>query len=306
MQSDVKHDRTSPMKAPASEPEFRPASGRAELPAVSRRSIGWLASAPFGPRICFSTDEGAAGAGGAAAGGADGGAAGAGADGNNGAGAGNGAAERPDWLGEQYWDGEKREIKGADLKKAFDDLTAFKASEESRRAAVPEKADGYELKLPADFKLGEGEAFELDQNDPMFAFGREVAHKARLDQAGFEGLVGMYAQMRVAEAKELNAAIEKQREALGAKGRERVEAANTFLTAKLGKDAGAIFEHVLMTKTGVEAVEKLMRLASGGGAPGYSGAGRDAGQTGPSEEEYAAMTPAQRLVAARKSASGAR
>jgi hypothetical protein len=292
MQNDVKHERTLPMKAPASEPEFRLDSGRAELPAVSRRSIAWLASAPVGPRICFSPDEGAGADAGAGAGDA-------GAGGDKSSGGDAGAVVRPDWVGEQYWDAEKGEIKGADLKAAFDDLTAFKAGEESRRAAVPEKSDGYELKLPADFKLGEGEAFEIDQNDPMFAFGREVALKAGLDQAGFEGLVGMYAQMRVAEAKDLNTAVEAQMKALGANGQQRREAVNTFLTAKLGKDAGAIFEHVLMTKTGVEAVEKLMRLVSGGGMPAVSGAGRETGKDS-KIEGWENMSAAEKMAAARR------
>jgi hypothetical protein len=294
MQNDVKHDRTSPMKAPASEPEFRLDSGRAELPAVSRRSIAWLASAPFGPRICFSPDEGAGAGGDAGAGAGD-----AGAGGDKGAGGDAGASARPDWLGEQFWDEGTKAIKGADLKAHLDDLTAFKASEESRRAAVPEKADGYELKLPADFKLGEGEAFEIDQNDPMFAFGREVAHKAGLDQAGFESLVGMYAQMKVAESKELNTAVEAQLKALGANGQQRREAVNTFLTAKLGKDAGAIFEHVLMTKTGVEAVERLMRMVSGGGMPAVSGAGRETGKDS-KIEGWESMSAAEKMAAARR------
>jgi hypothetical protein len=257
---------------------------------VSRRSIAWIASAPFGPRICFSPDDPAAPP---APPPADPAAPPADP-------AAPPASERPDWVGEQFWDEGTKAIKGAELKTHLEDLTAFKAGEESRRAAVPEKADAYELKLPADFKLGEGEAFEIDPSDPLFAFGREVAHKAGFDQAGFEGLVGMYAQMRVAEAKELNAAVEAQRAALGTKSRERVEAANTFLTAKLGKDAGAIFEHVLMTKTGVEAVEKLMRLASGGGMPAIpGGGGREPGKSEISEEEYQKLSPAQRLTYAR-------
>ena len=293
MQSDVKHDRTSPLKAPASEPEFQPASDPAVLPAVSRRSVAWLAAATFGPRICFAPEEGT-GTGGDTGAAADGS-----AGGDKGAGGDAGAADRPEWVGEQFWDADKREIKGADLKKAFDDLTAFKASEDSRRAAVPEKPDGYELKLPADFKLGEGEQFDLDATDPLFAFGREVAHKAGYDQAGFEELVGMYAQMRVAEAKDLNAAVEKQMEALGPKARERREAVNTFLTAKLGKDAGAIFEHVLMTKTGVESVEKLMRLVSGGGMPGITGSGREPGKD-TKIEGWADMSPAEKMAAARR------
>lgn len=218
---------------------------------------------------------------------------------------------RPDWVGEQFWDADKGEIKGADLKTAFDELAAFKAGEESRRAAAPEKPDGYELKLPADIDLGEGVTFELNPDDPMFGFGREVAHAMGLDQAGFEKLlVGPFAKMKVAQAQAQAKAeaevFKAQLEQLGPKGADRQKAVETWMSAKLGPEAGVLFDGILKFKAGVETMERVMRLASGGGGPGFSQAGREVGKTVPTEDEYAAMSPADRLVAARKAASGGR
>lgn len=275
-------------------------SALAGLPGACQGSVAFLASG-LGPRICFSADDGAAGSGGDTGGG--GGDAGAAAGGDAGAGA---ALQRPDGIDDQFWD-DKTGVKYAELKTHLDELRAVKAAQDAKAAAVPEKPDGYELKLPADLKFGDGESFELNPDDPMVAFGREVAHSAGLDQAGFEKLVGMYAQREVATAKELNGLIAKQIEALGPKGGERQAAAKNFLAAKLGADAAVIFEPVLNLKVGVEKLEALMKIASGGGGPGLTQTGREGGaNAGPTEEEYAAMSPADRLVAARKAASGGR
>lgn len=215
-------------------------------------------------------------------------------------------AARPDWLPEQFWDADGGAIKGADLQTHINELNAFKAEQDSKLAAVPEKPDGYELKLPADLKFADGEGFEIDPNDPMAAFGREIAHMMGADQSAFEQIVGRYAQMQIAQAKEIQALQAAQMEALGPKAAERQGAVKTFLAAKLGPDALAIFEPVLMLKTGVESMERLMRVASSGGMAGFSQGGRDGGKVAPSEDEYAAMSPAERLVAARKAANGGR
>lgn len=279
----------------------RPA--RAAQPGASLSGSFSRVLSGLGPRILLSA-EGAAGAGDAGAGGeGDAGAAGTDAGADKGGGA--EAPQRPDGIPDQFWD-DKVGVKFADLKTHLDEVAAYRASEESRKAAIPEKPDGYELKLPADLKFADGEGFELNPDDPMFAFGREVAHAAGLDQAGFEKLVGMYAQREIAQAKEIQALVAKQIEALGPKGAERQGAVKTFLAAKLGKDAPAVFEPVLMLKNGVEMMERLMRVSSSGGLPGFSQGGREGGKTAPSEDEYAAMSPADRLVAARKAANGGR
>lgn len=213
--------------------------------------------------------------------------------------------ERPEGIPDQFWD-DTAGVKFADLKTHLDEVAAYKAAQDSRAAAVPEKPEGYELKLPADLKFGEGEGFELNPDDPMVAFGRQVAHAMGQDQAGFESLVGMYAQMQVAQDKANQAVFAQQLEALGPKGADRQKAIETWVAAKLGPDAPVVFQGITKFKAGVETMERLMRMASGGGMPGFSQTGREGGKTAPSEEEYAAMSPADRLTAARKARAGAR
>lgn len=200
--------------------------------------------------------------------------------------------ERPDWVSEQFWDAEAGQIKGADLKTAFDELAAFKAGEDSRRAAAPEKPDGYQLKLPEGLNLGEGVTFELDENDPMFAFGRSVAHDLGLDQAGFEKLVGSYAQMNAAKAKADAEVFKAQLELLGPKGAARQTAVENWINAKLGPEGAMLFGGITKFAKGVETLEKVMRLASGGGAPGFVQIGRESGND--AKAEFEALSPGQR------------
>lgn len=211
-------------------------------------------------------------------------------------------ATRPDWLPEAFWDSEGKAIKGADLKAQFDELTAFKAGEESRRAAAPEKPDGYQLKLPEGLDLGEGVTFQPDETDPLFAFGREVAHSMGLDQAGFETLlVGPFAKMQAAQAKANAEIIKANLEALGPKGGERQKAIETWLGAKLGPDAAALIgaTQLLNTKPGVELFERIHRLASGGGGPGFTQTGRET--TGKDKiEGWDSMSAAEKMAAARR------
>jgi hypothetical protein len=200
-------------------------------------------------------------------------------------------AKRPEGLPEQFWD-EKGGLKVDDLTKHLGELTALKAAHDSKLAAMPEKPDGYELKLPADLKFEGGDGFTLDPNDPLVNFGREVAHAMGADQAGFEKIVGMYAQQKVAETKLIEGLAAKQTEALGPKGAERQSAVKNWIAAKLGPDALPIFEGPLVTKVGVEKLEALMRLASGGGMPSFTPVGRERGDD--AKTEFEALPPGQR------------
>ena len=182
--------------------------------------------------------------------------------------------ERPAHVPEALWDAASG-FKIDDAVKQLTELQAFKAQIDSKNAAVPEKPDGYALKLPADLKLPDGVEFKLDETDPMFAFGRQIAHQMGADQAAFEGMVGAYAQMKAQEAAQIETLVAKQREALGPKAAERVGAINTFLSAKLGPAAADVFAGPLNTKVGVEMLEGLMRLASTQGGGTYSSVGRE-------------------------------
>lgn len=226
-------------------------------------------------------------------------------------GAGGNKPERPDWLSEQFWDPEAGQIKGSDLKAHLDELAAFKAGEDSRRAAAPENADGYQLQLPKDLELPEGVTFEFDENDPMVGLGRQIAHAVGLDQAGFENLMlKPFIESRVAQVNAENARIaeltEANNKALGPKADDRRAAVENWISAKLGVEFLDVFKHILPVAKAVEGFERVMRNSSSGGMPGFSQSGRDGGGAALSEEEYQKLSPAERLVHARQAQSGRR
>lgn len=207
---------------------------------------------------------------------------------------------KPEGLPEQFWDGETGSVKFDDLGKSYNELSAFQAEQQSRLAAVPESPDGYELKLPSDIKMPDGYTFALDANDPMVALGRETAKQAGLDQAGFEKLVGSYAEFQAKQTADIAAAEAAQIKALGPQGKQRADAAKTWLVAKFGPEAPSFFEVPLKTKAGVEYLERMMRMTTAGGAPGFTPTGREVGQKS-NIEGWSEMSAGEMFLAARRS-----
>ena len=203
---------------------------------------------------------------------------------------------RPDFLPETFWD-EETGFKTDD----FNALLARDAENNAHLAQVPESADKYEAKLPEDFqlpegfKLPEGESV-IDPNDPRIAAARDFAHSRKLSQGDFENLIAMGVSFDLNEQTRLQEAMTQQVEALGAKGKERVGAVKTWISAMLpAKQAEAILG-VLYTKDQIEGFEALMRK-NRGAVPGNPGAGRD-GQTPPGQiDGYENMTFRQRMAA---------
>jgi hypothetical protein len=207
------------------------------------------------------------------------------------------AVERPAHVPESLWDAATGAIKTDDALKQLSELQAFKAATDSKLAAVPEKPDGYELKLPPDLKI---EGYELDPNNPMVGFGRTVAHALKLDQSGFEAMVGMFAQHEVAMATSVAEMVGRQMEALGPKHAERVGAVKNFLVAKYGERAPALLSTQLQLKEGVELLERIMRDGASGGMPSFNQGGRAGGAPQMSEEAYAKLSFTEKMDLARK------
>lgn len=181
--------------------------------------------------------------------------------------------QRPDWLPETMWDADKG-FKKAD----YDALVAHKAESDSRAASVPDSGDKYEVKLPASFKVPEG--IELAQgeslinaDDPRVGALREHAVANKLTQADFEQLLGLGAQMDLAERGRLNDAVKKERDKLGTRAGDRVKSVTTWLDAKLGAERAAALHSMMFTAQQVEAFESLMQL-NRGDVPGNPGASR--------------------------------
>jgi hypothetical protein len=206
---------------------------------------------------------------------------------------------RPDYIPENFWDPEKG-FKADD----FNALVSFKAEQDANRAQVPEKPDGYEVKLPKSFKLPEG--FELPEgqeiinaDDPRIATAREFAHAKQMSQSDFEDLVAFGAQVDIAERGRLNEALGQQVEALGGKAKERISAVTTWLGAKLGGDMADALAPMMFTAKSIQAFEAIMRL-NRGAVPGNPGAGRDSGKAEMSDEEYSKMSASERINYARQ------
>jgi len=278
-------------------------------------SLAFMATG-LGPRVVFAP-EGIADVGGGGDGGDQGGGNKGGAGGDDGkakSGAETGADKggagddkgkggekplRPDWLPESIWDADKG-FKADD----FNALVSLKAETDSRRASVPEKADKYAVKLPADFKLPEG--FELkdgekliDETDPRVAKAREWAHANGKTQAEFEGLLALGAEMDIAERGRLKEAVTEERNKLGGRAVERIKAVTTWLDAKLGAEDAASLHSMMFTAKQISAFERLMQL-NRGDVPGRPGAGREAKPAEVSDEEWAKMTPIDRINYARE------
>jgi hypothetical protein len=150
------------------------------------------------------------------------------------------------------------------------DHVAFKAAEDSRKLALPQKADDYKLALPKEFKAPEGVEFKLDETDPLFSQAREWAHKNGLSQDQFESGMALLAASKVGDAAMLKTARDAEVGKLGVNGPARIDAITTWMDAK---GYGAL-KPMLVTAEMVGTFEKMMRDVQGG-AP-FSQAHRDA------------------------------
>lgn len=206
------------------------------------------------------------------------------------------AAARPDWLPEGFWDKDKNEIKGGDLRKQLDDLTAFKAEQDIRATTLPKSAEDYQVKLPDDFKAPEGIAFEFNKDDPLLAAARTAAHELKLDQGAFSRMLGIYAASKIGEIQVTNAAREKQLQGLGAAAPQRITAAATWVRAAGGPKAetlAATLEKYPVADY-VETIEALAkRMSSQGGIP-FTQQHRETEQSDGKPSNWDTMTPVDR------------
>ncbi|CAO3426686.1 capsid assembly protein [Azospirillum argentinense] len=176
------------------------------------------------------------------------------------------ASVRPDWLPEDQWDATSGKPK-ADI------AAALKSHQQAaeRAGQVPADAAAYKVELPADLTLPEGVKFEVAENDPLLSAARTWAHQAGLTQDQFSGLMGLRAQMDAAAQEAAATAMQAEVQALGDKAAGRIDGATTFLRSKLPADQFDALKGAITTAKGVEAVETLMKLASGPQLPGSGG-----------------------------------
>ena len=162
---------------------------------------------------------------------------------------------------ENYFDAAKGEVKGADLRKDFDELRTFKAAEDSKRLTLPQTPEAYKVELPADFKAPEGVKFEFKQDDPLLAQAKSWAHKRGLSQETFQEGLALFAGAQVATQQEITNARNAEIAKLGTTGPARVTAINTWLEAM---GVGGLQGRVLLAND-VTAFESLITKFSRSG-----------------------------------------
>jgi hypothetical protein len=207
---------------------------------------------------------------------------------------------RPDWAPEAHWDAEKGTFKDT-FGAHFNELTAWKAADDSRRAALPQAPDGYKPELPKDFKAPEGMKFEFKTDDPALKSFAAIAHKAGLTQEQYSEALSAYAADRLATQQNIDNAKAAEVTKLGVNGPARKTAVDTWLTATLGEDLGKHMSQFTFTAKQVEGFERLIAKTTSQGAATFSQAHRDApnapGRV--SEEQYNAMSQAEKWAYAK-------
>ena len=183
--------------------------------------------------------------------------------------------ERPAWAYDRHWDPAKGELKGDDLRREIDGLLADKAAETSRKASLP-APEGYQLKFNPDYQLPAGFEWSWDNQDQTLAgAARQFAHKHGVSQEGFSELLGIYASKEIADAQLFRNGLAKEVEKLGVNAATRIDAVRTFLDARIGDKAGAIYNN-MHTVAQVEAFETLIRNIVSQGVGGNPAGARDA------------------------------
>jgi hypothetical protein len=179
----------------------------------------------------------------------------------------------------------------------YDELAAFKASQDVHRSTLPASANDYKAELPADFKIPDGVTFQFNPADPLLAQAQSVAHEAGLSQNQFSKLLAIYAGGQVSSAQQIQTARNAEVQKLGATGPSRIDALTTFFRAYLGEADGNETMARAFTAADVQRLEKLVSKITSQGGASFRGNGREPPQQPGrlSDEQIKRLTPAERL-----------
>jgi hypothetical protein len=182
--------------------------------------------------------------------------------------------------------------------KQLREAIAAKAQTDVRATTLPQSADGYEFKLPVEFKPPEGMTFEFDKNDPLLAEARKAALDMKLDQAGFSRMLGLYAANKIKELEGVNRARVAEMEKLGAAGPQRIDAIERWVRAKVGPKADVLMKTVRQYPVAavVETFEKIIHEFSSQGGVSFDQRHREQPDQG-KIPGYEGMTFLQRRAA---------
>ena len=194
---------------------------------------------------------------------------------------------------------------GKAFRTGYDELAAFKAGLDVKRATLPPSPNDYKAELPADFKMPDGVSFTFKPDDPLLHQARELFHaidQGRISgQQAFSQALSLFAGGQVASVQEAVTRKNGEIAKLGAAGPARIDALRTFFRGYLGNEAGdRRMERMWSAQDVVDAEHEVSKITSGGVA--IRGNGREPPQPAGrlSREQIERLTPAQRLDYARQ------
>ena len=152
----------------------------------------------------------------------------------------------------------------------FKEIMQRQGAEDARKLTLPTSAEGYELKVPADFKPPGDVKFEFNKDDPVLANARKLALARGMDQGTFSDFLGVYAAERISEATKINTARTAEIAKLGTMAPQRIDAVKTWAHGTLGSELGGAIEQMLVTAKHVEAFEKIINNFSRQGGTQFS------------------------------------
>lgn len=209
-------------------------------------------------------------------------------------------AERPDWIPETDWDGDKGTFK-PEFGQKYKELATFKATEDSRRLTLPQKPDDYKVETTKNFQVPRGIEFKLDEKNPLVPQARQLMHDIDTGkvsgQEAFSRMLELHAAGEVSRVQAFETAKAAEIAKLGATGTARVTAVQEFLSAQLGPDMAKHMAAMLVTARHVEGFEKLMANYRSQGAGSFTQSHRETAQQNGKIPGYESMTYEQRRFA---------
>jgi hypothetical protein len=200
-------------------------------------------------------------------------------------------------------------LKLGDFTLTPDDVaTLFRqASENAIRATqLPASATDYRTELPATFRLPQGGEFRFDEASPELGALREWAHGQHFSQQQFSEMLSFHAAAKGREDSAFAAAVQRERDQLGAAATVRVDAVAQWIKGTLGEghqDKAQALIRGLWSAKAVEGLELLASRFTTQGAANFSQAHRTPepapGGGRVSEEVYNRMTQAEKWEYAR-------
>jgi len=166
--------------------------------------------------------------------------------------------ERPEFIPEKFWDGEKGEVRLEGLAKSYGELEKNRVNPDKLKEQWEEERLASRPDTSADYALPDDERFDADAlaASPIVATFRDIAHQAGMNQDQFnEGLV-KYAEVYQAQLQEQ---ATKEIEALGENAQTRLDAARQWAEANFKDGELEAIQQIATTAAGVSVLERFMK-----------------------------------------------